>query len=129
MQNRANGQTAATLQTREFQTLYGGHPQSESSRRAKTTWRMPIVDNCSSGLYAEAQLSAYRPLSISTSFRRIVMTTLIELETLRRVLQEELRPMKESIQRLEDDSKDTRKKVNQIYDAIEQQGYRFSQAS
>ena len=39
------------------------------------------------------------------------MTILIEIETLRTVLQEELRPMKESIQRLEEDSKDTRKKV------------------
>ena len=57
------------------------------------------------------------------------MTTMVELETVRRVLQEELRPMKESIQTLEEDSKDTRKKVNQIYDAMEQQGYRFPKAS
>ena len=88
-----------------------------------------MVDNCFSGLYPDAWTSGYRPLWILTSFRRRAMTILIEIETLRTVLQEELRPMKESIQRLEEDSKDTRKKVNQIYDAMEKQGYRFSKAS
>ena len=54
------------------------------------------------------------------------MTTLIDVEVLRRIMREELQ---RELQPIKEDVEATRKRVNQIYDAMEQQGYRFPKAS
>ena len=46
----------------------------------------------------------------------------------RPIIQEEIKPIKERVQRIESIVTDNRARTNQIYDAMERQGYQFSQS-
>ena len=50
----------------------------------------------------------------------------VDVDTFRKILQEEL---DKALKPIKEDASETRKRVNQIYDAMEQQGYRFPKAS